>query len=83
MPPSVSTSPDPVTATVTPGAGFIGPVGALIYGAVAAVICFYAINVVKKTMGIDDSLDVFAVHGVGGMLGVVLTGVFEIGRAHV
>ncbi len=63
-------------ATITPGAGFVGPVGGLVYGAVAAVVCFYSINIVKKTMNIDDSLDVFAVHGVGGMLGVVLTGVF-------
>jgi Amt family ammonium transporter len=63
-------------ATVTPGAGFIGPVGGLVYGAVAAVVCFYSISLVKKAMKIDDSLDVFAVHGVGGMLGVVLTGVF-------
>jgi Amt family ammonium transporter len=63
-------------ATITPGAGFVGPVGGLVYGAVAAVVCFYSINLVKKGMRIDDSLDVFAVHGVGGMLGIVLTGVF-------
>jgi Amt family ammonium transporter len=63
-------------ATATPGAGFIGPVGALVFGAVAAVICFFCINLVKKGMKIDDSLDVFAVHGVGGMLGILLTAVF-------
>jgi len=63
-------------ATITPGAGFVGPVAGLVYGAVAAVVCFYSINLVKKVMNIDDSLDVFAVHGVGGMLGVVLTGAF-------
>jgi ammonium transporter, Amt family len=63
-------------ATITPGAGFVGPVGGLVYGAAAALICFYSINLVKKTMGIDDSLDVFAVHGVGGILGTLLTGVF-------
>jgi Amt family ammonium transporter len=63
-------------ATVTPGSGFIGPVGALVYGVVAGVVCFFCINLVKKTMKIDDSLDVFAVHGVGGMLGILLTGIF-------
>jgi Amt family ammonium transporter len=63
-------------ATITPGAGFVGPVGGLVYGAVAAVVCFYSIGLVKKAMNIDDSLDVFAVHGVGGMIGIVLTGVF-------
>ena len=63
-------------ATVTPGSGFIGPVGALIYGALAGIICFFMINVVKKTWKIDDSLDVFAVHGVGGILGILLTGIF-------
>ena len=67
-------------ATVTPGAGFIGPVGRLVYGAMAAVVCFYCINLVKKILKIDDSLDVFAVHGVGGMLGVLLTGVFADAR---
>ena len=63
-------------ATVTPGSGFIGPVGALVYGALAGSVCFFAINLVKKTMKIDDSLDVFAVHGVGGMMGILLTGIF-------
>ena len=63
-------------ATVTPGSGFIGPVGGLIFGALAGVVCFFCINLVKKGMKIDDSLDVFAVHGVGGMLGILLTAVF-------
>ncbi|MBT3550451.1 MAG: ammonium transporter [Rhodospirillaceae bacterium] len=63
-------------ATITPGSGFVGPVGALVYGLLAGVICFFAINLIKKTLKIDDSLDVFAVHGVGGILGILLTGIF-------
>ncbi len=63
-------------ATITPGSGFVGPEGALVFGALAAVICFFCINLVKQTWKIDDSLDVFAVHGIGGMLGILLTGVF-------
>ena len=63
-------------ATITPGSGFVGPVGALIYGALAGFICFSVINVVKNTWKIDDSLDVFAVHGVGGILGILLTSFF-------
>jgi len=63
-------------ATITPGSGFVGPVGALVYGFLAGIICFYAINMVKQAWKIDDSLDVFAVHGVGGILGILLTGIF-------
>ncbi|MEE2761743.1 MAG: ammonium transporter [Pseudomonadota bacterium] len=63
-------------ATITPGSGFVGPMGALIYGFLAGIICFFAINIVKQAWKIDDSLDVFAVHGVGGILGVLLTGIF-------
>lgn len=63
-------------ATITPGSGFIGPVGALIYGALSGIICFYMITVVKTKWNIDDSLDVFAVHGVGGVLGILLTAIF-------
>ncbi len=63
-------------ATITPGSGFVGPVGALIYGALAGVICFFMINVVKNMWKIDDSLDVFAVHGVGGIMGILLTSFF-------
>jgi Amt family ammonium transporter len=63
-------------ATITPGSGFVGPGAAMVFGAVAAVICFFCINLVKQTWKIDDSLDVFAVHGIGGMLGILLTGVF-------
>jgi Amt family ammonium transporter len=63
-------------ATITPGAGFVGPVGALVYGALSGIICFYMITVVKNKWKTDDSLDVFAVHGVGGILGILLTGLF-------
>ena len=63
-------------ATITPGSGFIGPAGALVYGALAGVICYYMISVVKNIWNIDDSLDVFAVHGIGGILGILLTSFF-------
>ena len=63
-------------ATITPGSGFVGPVGGLIYGILAGTICFYMIDVIKSKFKIDDSLDVFAVHGVGGMLGIILTSFF-------
>jgi Amt family ammonium transporter len=63
-------------ATITPGSGFVGPAGAIVYGALAAIICFYMISLVKNIWKIDDSLDVFAVHGVGGILGILLTAFF-------
>ncbi len=59
-------------ATVTPASGFVGPVGGVILGAAAATVCFFAVNLVKDRLKIDDSLDVFAVHGVGGLLGTLL-----------
>ena len=59
-------------ATVTPASGYVGPAGGLILGAVAGVVCFFVVDVVKGRFNIDDSLDVFAVHGVGGMIGTVL-----------
>lgn len=62
--------------TITPASGFVGPMGALIIGAAAGVICFTATNFLKRVLHIDDSLDVFPVHGVGGMLGTLLCGVF-------
>ena len=62
--------------TITPASGFVGPAGALIIGVSAGLVCFTATNFMKRTLKIDDSLDVFPVHGVGGMLGTVLTGVF-------
>ena len=63
-------------ATITPGSGFVGPVGALVYGIAAGIICFFMISAVKNMWKIDDSLDVFAVHGVGGVLGILLTAFF-------
>ena len=59
-------------ATVTPASGFVGPAGGLILGAVAGVVCFFAVDVVKERLKVDDSLDVFAVHGIGGAIGVLL-----------
>ncbi len=63
-------------ATVTPAAGYISPGSAIIFGVVAAALCYPMIQVVKKRLKIDDSLDVFAVHGVGGMIGSILLAVF-------
>jgi Amt family ammonium transporter len=61
--------------TITPASGFVGPIGALIIGAVAGVACFFATNYMKRALNVDDSLDVFPVHGVGGLLGTLLTGI--------
>jgi len=63
-------------ATITPAAGFVSPGAAIAIGALAAVVCYYAIQLVKNRLKIDDSLDVFAVHGVGGMLGSLLLAAF-------
>ena len=63
-------------ATITPASGYVGPAGALVIGIAAGIVCFAATNFLKRTLNIDDSLDVFPVHGVGGMLGIILTGVF-------
>jgi Amt family ammonium transporter len=62
--------------TITPASGFVGPIGALAIGGAAGVVCFFSTNYMKRALGIDDSLDVFPVHGVGGLLGTLLTGVF-------
>jgi Amt family ammonium transporter len=62
--------------TITPASGFVGPLGALVIGAAAGLVCFAATNYMKRVLAVDDSLDVFPVHGVGGMLGTTLTGVF-------
>jgi Amt family ammonium transporter len=59
-------------ATITPAAGSVGPEGALLIGFMAGIICFYATQAVKGVFGIDDSLDVFPVHGVGGMIGIIM-----------
>lgn len=65
--------------TITPASGYVGPAGALVIGIAAGLVCFNAVLIVKRTFKIDDSLDVFPVHGVGGTLGTVLTGVFASG----
>jgi Amt family ammonium transporter len=62
--------------TITPASGFVGPIGALVIGAAAGVICFFATSYMKRALNVDDSLDVFPVHGVGGALGTLLTGIF-------
>ena len=62
--------------TITPASGFVGPLGALVIGVSAGLVCFMATNYMKRSLHVDDSLDVFPVHGVGGILGTTLTGVF-------
>ena len=62
--------------TITPASGFVGPMGALFIGISAGFVCYEATQYIKKVLKIDDSLDVFPVHGIGGILGTVLTGVF-------
>jgi Amt family ammonium transporter len=61
---------------ITPAAGFVGLMGGLIIGLLAGVTCLWGVNSLKRMLGADDSLDVFGVHGVGGILGAILTGVF-------
>jgi Amt family ammonium transporter len=61
---------------ITPAAGYVGVMGGLIIGLLAGVICLWGVNGLKRLLGADDSLDVFGVHGVGGILGALLTGVF-------
>jgi Amt family ammonium transporter len=62
--------------TITPASGFVGPMGGLIIGLSAGVVCYFATQLIKRGLNIDDSLDVFPVHGVGGALGTILAGVF-------
>jgi Amt family ammonium transporter len=62
--------------TITPASGFVGPMGAIAIGGIAGVACFFATSWMKRSLRIDDSLDVTPVHGVGGVIGTVLTGVF-------
>jgi ammonium transporter, Amt family len=63
--------------TITPASGFVGPAGALVIGLLAGMVCFSATNYLKQVLKIDDSLDVFPVHGVGGILGTLLAGIFS------
>ena len=61
---------------ITPACGFVGPMGAVVIGLLAGLVCLWGVNGLKRMLGADDSLDVFGVHGVGGILGALLTGVF-------
>jgi len=61
---------------VTPAAGFVGPMGAIIIGLISGFLCLWGVTGLKRMLGADDSLDVFGVHGVGGIVGALLTGVF-------
>ena len=61
---------------ITPAAGFVGPMGALALGIISGVACFYTATKLKRALGYDDALDCFGVHGVGGVVGAILTGVF-------
>lgn len=61
---------------VTPAAGFVGPMGSIVLGLLAGLVCLWGVNGLKKMLGADDAFDVFGVHGVGGILGAILTGVF-------
>jgi ammonium transporter, Amt family len=63
---------------ITPASGFVGPVGALWIGVAAGIGCFFASTTVKRALGYDDSLDVFGIHAVGGIIGALLTGVFAV-----
>ena len=63
-------------ATITPASGYVGPIGALVIGFAAGVVCYVMAHIVRRVLKLDDSLDVFAVHGVGGMLGILLTSFF-------
>ncbi len=66
-------------ASITPASGFVGPVQALIIGAVAGILCQEAVNVIRNKLNIDDTLDVFAVHGVGGIFGTLMIALFGLG----
>ena len=61
---------------ITPASGFVGPMGAIVIGLVSGLVCFWGATSLKRTMGYDDSLDAFGVHGIGGIVGAILTGVF-------
>jgi Amt family ammonium transporter len=61
---------------ITPASGFVKPMPALLIGFTAGVVCFFMVSKVKQRFGYDDSLDVFGVHGIGGTLGAIMTGIF-------
>ena len=62
--------------TITPASGYVGPAGALVIGFIAGIVCFNAVALIKQKWKIDDSLDVFPVHGVGGIIGTLMAAVF-------
>jgi len=66
-------------ASVTPASGFIVPLGGLIIGAVAGVLCQIAVNLVKERLRTDDTVDVFAVHGIGGIFGTLMAPILAVG----
>jgi Amt family ammonium transporter len=61
---------------ITPACGTVGPMGAIVIGLVAGFVCLWGVNGLKRMLGVDDAADVFGVHGVGGIVGALLTGVF-------
>ncbi len=61
---------------ITPGAGLVGPMGAIVLGAIAGVVCLWGVTGLKKALGYDDTLDVFGIHGIGGIVGAIGTGIF-------
>ena len=61
---------------ITPAAGFVGPMGSIVIGLIAGLLCLWGVNGLKRMLGADDAFDVFGVHGVGGIVGALLTGVF-------
>lgn len=63
-------------ATITPACGFVSPMSAIIIGILASVVCYYFVMKIKHAAGYDDSLDAFGVHGVGGLIGILSTGLF-------
>jgi Amt family ammonium transporter len=60
---------------ITPACGYVGPMGAIVLGIVATILCYFFVAVVKPAVGYDDSLDVFGIHGIGGIVGAIATGV--------
>ena len=66
-------------ASITPASGFVGPIEALVIGSVAGILCQEAVNIVRNNFKIDDTLDVFAVHGIGGIFGTIMIAVFGTG----
>ncbi len=63
-------------ATITPACGFVSASSAIVIGLFASVVCFFGVGIIKPKLGYDDSLDAFGVHGIGGILGTLLTGLF-------